>query len=144
MGIELKNVDFLIKQMNAFGPTVAQRAADAGIRGAARMAARDLKKAAPRGPSGNLRRAIKMKYSKKMKTAFIGLRSAPGERGVRFYYKTLEFQTKLGPPRNPFMEKEYESQSRKYAQYVIDNTTTALYEEAAKVYRRTVQQNNRR
>jgi len=143
VGLELQNVDFLLKQIAAFGPTVGEKASDAGIRSTARVVLRDMKKASPPGGTGQLRRGLKMRYSKKMKAAFIGLRTATGDKQPRFYYKTLEFGTKLEPARNPFMEKTYERNAQKYSQMVIDKTIESLYSEALKVYKRTTLQNSR-
>jgi HK97 gp10 family phage protein len=141
--LELKGADFLLKKLEAMGPTVSNKAARRGVTKAAMFARRELRKAAPDGPSGNLKKAISYKtYGRPAKggpkIAYIGLRKQKGEDRGRWYYRTLEFPHARGAPYNTFFESAWNGIKGKVAQMIVDETTKALYAEAAKVYRQSL------
>lgn len=134
--MELKGAKELADQLKKFGPKVSRKAADKGVRKAALYARREFKAAAPRR-SGQLRKAIKFKYSVKSGRAWIGLRE-------RYYYKTLEYGRKGGSPMHPFFARAWRRIRRKVASTIVEETRTALYEEAGLEYIRSKARNNRR
>lgn len=141
--LELKGVDFLLEKLEAMGPTVSNRAASRGVQKAAMYVRKELRKEAPKGPSGNLRKSIISKsYGRAArggkKKAYVGLRKIRGESQGRWYYRTLEFPHARGEAYNPFFERAWDNCKRKAAQMIIDETTKALYAEAAKVYRQSL------
>lgn len=128
--MKLAGIDALLKDMKAFGPTVAKKGADAGVRKAAQMLRKRLRHAAPR-KSGVLRKSIGYKYSRRSGKAWVGLRE-------RFYYKTLEMNTAKGAPTHPFFEKTWNAHRKEAAQMIVDEARKALYTEAGKVMARSV------
>lgn len=141
--MQLKGADFLTKKLEAMGPTVSNRAASRGVQKAAMYARKEFRKEAPRGETGKLRKSITVKaYGRPKnggkKKAYVGLRKIKGESQGLWYYRTLEFPHARGEPYKPFFEKTWESIKRKAAQMIIDETTKALYAEAAKVYRQSL------
>jgi len=127
--MKLNGVTELLKDMKAFGPTVSKKAADVGVRKAAAMLRREFKKAAPKR-SGTLRKAIKLKYSRRSGKAWVGLRE-------RYYYKTLEMQSERGAPLHPFFEKTWNRHKNTAADMIVSETRKALYTEAGKVMARS-------
>ena len=96
MSIELNGVQLLQKELMRFGPVVAKKGRDTGIRTAAVHMRRELKAAAPRGKTGELKKNIGYKYSRKSGKAWVGLRPRTkrkgyGTKGGVFYYKVLDF-----------------------------------------------------
>lgn len=57
---------------------------------------------------------------------------------TRFYYKTLELPSKRGAPLHPFFMRAYNSTRNSAAQMIIDGTRDAVYEEATRIYRRSL------
>ena len=137
--LELEGADFLLKQMKAFGPTVEKKATKTGVGKAARKMARNIRNAAPK-QSGRLRRQIGVKVGRKG-IAWVGLRKGKGESQFLGYYKTLDFDNKRGKAFNPWFENAAEAASQGVTTTLIDATTVALYDEAAKVYKRSMRNN---
>lgn len=148
VSIKLQGVDFLQKQMKAYGPDVSKRAGDTGVREGAKLMARSLRNAAPRR-SGRLRKQIGFKYYKKTGWAKVGLRRGKAETNLLAYYKTLEFGRRPyakrsngasyegSPPLHPFFAKTYARLAPSVSQHVIDKATEAVFYEAQKVYQRS-------
>ena len=134
-GFKLEGFDALRKELEAFGPTVSDKAADRAIRGTARRYLTKLKRAAPK-ESGTLRKALQVKYSRRAKKAWIGLRRIKGESGTRSYYKTLEMQSARGPALNPFMMRHFASMKNELANEIIKQTRMELYKEAGRIHAR--------
>lgn len=134
--MKLVGMDALLKDMKAFGPTVAKKGADVGVRKAAQMLRKKLRHAAPR-KSGVLRKSIGYKYSRRTGRAWVGLRE-------RFYYKTLEFDSNRGKALHPFFKKTWEANKREAAQMIVDEARKALYKEAGKVMARSKTRNRGR
>ena len=128
MTMKLQGADALLKDLKAFGPSVSQKAAKTGVRKAAQYLRREFKREAPR-VSGTLRKSIKLKMGRDGK-AWVGLRE-------RYYYKTLEFGRKGGPPLHPFFERVWNQHRGQAAQMIVDETRKAVYVEAGKVYARS-------
>lgn len=158
MDIELIGADFLRKELLKFGPVVAKRSRDVGVRKAAVYMRRELKKDAPRGKTKTLRNNIGYKYSRKSGKAWVGLRprkkdKGSGTKGGVFYYKTLDFgrpqytrpvrgnQPATGPM-NPWFVESARRASDNSAQVIIKETTKALYTESGKVYTRSKRNND--
>lgn len=147
VSIKLQGVEFLQKQMKAYGPDVSKRAGDTGVREGAKMMARSLRNAAPRR-TGRLRKQIGFKYYKKTGWAKVGFRKGRAESQLLGYYKTLEFGRRPyskrsngasyagSPPLNPFFAKQYARLAPSVSQHVIDKATEAVFYEAQKVYQR--------
>ena len=133
--MKLEGVEGLLKDLKALGPRAATRAGDTGTRKAAMLLRRRLRNSAPR-QSGNLRKAIKYKYYKKSGKAYVGLRE-------RYYYKTLEFGRKGGPPLRPFFEKAWKKSRREVTRVMIEETRKAVYFEAGKVYANSLRRRRR-
>lgn len=57
---------------------------------------------------------------------------------TRFYYKTLEMPSKRGAPLHPFFMGAYNSARNATAQMIVDGTKQAVYEEAARINRRSL------
>lgn len=160
MRFKLDGVDFLQAEMQKFGPKISRAAGDQGTRAAARMMARALRNAAPRGPTGLLRRSIGFKYYKKTGWAKVGLRRPKSEPKLAFYYKTLEFGRKEHMKRGkrgggyyryegtsamkPFFGRTVARLAPAASQKMIDETLGALYNESRKVYQRNLLSNSRR
>jgi len=146
MTMELQGADFLSKQMKAFGPTVSQAAGKRGVSKAAQLVRREIRKNAPKR-TGTLRRSIGYKtYGRKngtSKSAYVGLRKLKNESKGRWYYRTLEFPHKRGEPYNPFFQDAWDASKENAAQLIVDATSTALYTEATKVYRRSLRDQSR-
>ncbi len=141
--MELKGADFLIKKLEAFGPTVSNRAASRGVAKTAAYVRREFRRAAPEGDTKNLKKSIQLKtYGRPRnggpKKAYVGLRKIKGETQGRWYYRTLEFTHKRGEPYFPFFEKTWESIKRRAAEMIIEETTKQVYLEAGKVYRQSL------
>lgn len=141
--MELQGADFLIKKLEAMGPTVSNRAASRGVQKAAMYARKEFRREAPDGPTGNFKKSITVKsYGRPKnggpKRAYVGLRKIKGQSQGLWYYRTLEFSHARGEAYNPFFERTWESIKRKAAQMIIAETTKALYTEAAKVYRQSL------
>lgn len=155
MRFKLDGVDFLQSEMQKFGPKISRAAGDQGTRAAARMMARQLRNAAPRGDTGTLRKSIGFKYSKKTGWAKVGLQKTRGIKGsgIPFYYKTLEFGRKPYIRRGhryegtsamkPFFGKTVARLAPSASQKMIDETLSALYNESRKVYQRNLLSNSR-
>ena len=143
--MQLQGADFLRQQMEKFGPTVSAKAQKKGVSRAAVLVRRAFIKAAPEGKTKNLKQSIGYKtYGKKgHKQAYIGLRKRRGEQRGRWYYRTLEVDHKRGRAYNPFFAKAWDEVKEEAAQTIIGATTKALYTEATKVYKRSLQDQSR-
>jgi len=146
-GVKLKGAEELSRAMKSMGPTVAKKASDTGTRKTAQYLARKFRAAAPRN-TGQLRSAIKAYYSRKTGVAWVGLKKpskkyvTKGKNSVPFFYKILEFGVGgTGKPLNPFFEKTWNRYRRIAARRMVKETEKALYDEAVKVYQKTL--NNR-
>lgn len=159
MGIELLGAEELIRELKRFGPDVTELATETGIKKAGAQVRKDLRRAAPRSDAptrGLLKSSIGMKYSKRGRTAWIGLRASRrdakkgNKRGTaaRLYYKVLEFgrkpykrtykrggggSVKGNPPMRPFFQKTFGRNVTKYANLVVQETEKAVYASAVKV-----------
>lgn len=158
MSIELNGVQLLQKELMRFGPVVAKKGRDTGIRRAAVHMRRELKAAAPRGKTGELKKNIGFKYSRKSGKAWVGLRPRKarkgyGTQGGVFYYKVLDFgrpdyvRKVRGPmpasgPLRPWFVRAAKAASPEAAQIVIDYTLKGIYQEAGKVYARSKRSND--
>lgn len=122
-------------------PVMVQKAAErTGMRKSSKVLAMYLQQAAP-AKTGMLRKAMRVKKVRAPRGLLkyqVGLRSAKGESKVRFYYKTLELQSKRGAPLHPFFMQTWEAHKVEIAQLIVDNTRQAVYDEAARIYRRTM------
>lgn len=155
VSIKMDGVDFLIQEMNKYGPEVSRKAADQGTRAAARMLARHLRNEAPRGETGTLKKSIGFKYYPKTGWAKVGLRRTRGKKGsgVPYYYKTLEFgrrpHTRKGsavagtPPLRPFFEKTATRLFPQISRFMLEKTQEAVYDEARKVWQRNLTRQSR-
>lgn len=131
--LTLNGADVLLKEMKAFGPTVAEKATVTGLRKASRLLAKEFKRSVPNSTgrsTGRLRRQIKYKVSRRAKKAWVGLRKGRGETNILYYYKTLEFGRDGGPPLAPFMALAWNDVRASAADLIIEETRKALYVEA--------------
>ena len=148
MTMELKGADFLSQQMKAFGPTVAEKAAKRGLAKAAQLVRREMWARMPKPRTRTLRKSIGYKtYGRKggiVKKAYVGLRKQRNESKGRWYYRTLEFPHKRGDAYHPFFQDAWDASKESAAQLLVDSTTTALYTEATKVYRRSLERDKSR
>lgn len=127
--MKLVGLQGLKKDFEEMPDAVAGRAADKGIREAAMFLRGRFKRAAPRR-SGELRKSIKMKYSRKSKKAWVGLRRNQ-------FYKTLEFASARGPAMHPFFKATYERNKVKAANIVVRAASLALEFERTKMLARS-------
>ena len=127
--MKLKGAAELLRDLKTFGPRVADQASAKGLRKAGQYLSREFKMAAPR-QTGNLRKSIGYKYSRRSRRVYVRLRR-------NFFYKTLEFGRNGGPPLNPFFERVWKQHSEQAAQLVVDETRKAVYYEAGRMYARS-------
>lgn len=158
MDIQIIGADFLAKELMKFGPVVAKRGRDVGIREACKYMRRELKKDAPTGKTYLLKRNIGYKYSRKAGKGWVGLKpqkkyKGSGTKGGLFYYKTLDLgrpqytrpvrgnQPATGPM-NPWFVASARRASNESAQIIIDRTLKGIYEESGKVRARSKRHND--
>ena len=133
---------------------VVELAARTGLRQSAKVLRNHLRDAAPRR-TGKLEQAInykrargRNKFSPRYKVGLQKIRGDVGKKGgpakVRYYYKTLEFQSERGPAMHPFFQATYDAHRRDVAQLIIDETRKAVYSEAGKIHRKTLGLKRRR
>ena len=123
----------LLALLKTFPDKVKQRATDTGVRQAGARLRTAFRRAAPR-KTGTLRNSIGSRFDKRTGKVYVGLQT-------RFYYKTLEFNTKRGAPMRPFFDAAWKSNREAVAQIIIDGATKALYQEAGKIHARTKARN---
>lgn len=140
-GMKIDGIDFLSKQMKAFGPTVSKKATKTGVGKAARRMARHVRNAAP-SRTGRLKKQIGAKVGRNG-IAWVGLRKPKSETNLLGYYKTLDLDHQRGRAYNPWFENAVESFSGEASDMIVRETTKALYAEATKVYKRSLQKNAR-
>lgn len=145
--IYLDGADILRKQMIDFGPDVSKKAADRGTRKMGTFLARKFRNNAPK-QTGHLRSALTSYYSRKTGVAYVGLKKsgkkfAGSGAKIPFYYKTLEFGRQGGRPLHPWFEMTWNRYRRLVSKRIIKETQTALYDEAAKVYQKTLRSHNK-
>ena len=126
---KLTGVSELNQLLATFSDNVKRRATDTGLRRAGARLRTAFRRAAPR-QTGTLRNSIGSRFNKRDGKVYVGL-------GTRFYYKTLEFNTKRGAAMNPFMEAAWKSNREGISQLIITETKKSLYQEAGKIYART-------
>lgn len=163
MPIDVIGVESLIRELKRFGPDVTDLATETGIKKTAAEIRKDFRRAAPRSDadtSGLLKSSIGMKYSKRGRTAWVGLRASRRDAkkgrkrgtGARLYYKVLEFGRQPykrtykrgggGPvkgnpkPLNPFMGKTFGRNVTKYANMIVRESEKAVDASALKVKNR--------
>jgi len=125
---KLEGAEALQKLLKEFPDKVADRAQKTGLRKAAARLRTLIRRDTPK-ESGNLRKAIRTKFHRNS-TVTVGLKE-------RFYYKTLEMQTKRGEPLHPFFERSVRKHASAALKIMLDETTKALYREAGKAYARS-------
>lgn len=137
-GLTFPDTKALIKDMEAMGPTVSERAAVSGVRKAAGELRRSMRGKMPRR-KGNLRKSITYKRIRKNVPRgevlfFVGLRT-------RQYYSTL-WRGRNGPrpaaaviDGNPIQEA-IDSYGSTALKTITSETRKALYREAGKVHAR--------
>lgn len=131
--VKLHGVTELNQLLATFSDNVKRRATDSGLRKAGARLRTAFRRAAPR-QSGTLRQSIGSSFNKRDGKVYVGLKT-------RFFYKTLEFQTKRGAPLHPFMDAAWKSNRDNIAQLIIEETRKELYREAGKIYARTKARN---
>jgi hypothetical protein len=124
-GIELVGARELNELLRKFPGRVAFAARKAGVRKAAAKMRTYLRRGAPKG-TGTFRKALGIKIGK-YGNAYVGLRE-------RYYYKTLEFGRRGGPPLHPFFLATVERHKAEIAQMMVDEARKALYREAGKAF----------
>lgn len=140
--MELEGADDLIRELKRFGPAVANKAGDKGLREAAKVVRQQFKAAAPI-ETGHLRSAMTFRYYPRAKKAIVGLgksgkRFANGRAKIPFYYKTLEFRSARGAAMHPFMEQAWNRVRENVARLIITETKKAVNEEAIVAYGRSL------
>ncbi|RLC35851.1 hypothetical protein DRH27_06190 [Candidatus Falkowbacteria bacterium] len=117
----------LADALKAVGPAVAKRASKTGVRKAAIKMRTHIRNAAPR-INGNLRKSIKYKAVRRHDGSAmyrIGLFD-------RWYYKTLDLQTRRGSPLNPWMDKAIERHIGESQTIIITEGIKAVNYEAGR------------
>ncbi|RLC36042.1 hypothetical protein DRH27_05860 [Candidatus Falkowbacteria bacterium] len=117
----------LAAALNAVAPGVAKRASKTGVRKAAIKMRQHMRQEAPR-VSGNLRKSLKYKAVRRRDgTAMyrVGLLD-------RWYYKTLDLESRRGPPMNPWMEKTIDRHISESEKIIIAEGIKAVNFEAGK------------
>ena len=147
MTMKLVGADFLLKQMKAFGPTVAERGGRKGVAKAAQLVRRTMRKAAPTGKTKMLKKSIGYKtYGRTgggAKQAYVGIRKIRGESKGRWYYRTLEVDHARGKAYNPFFVKAWESVKDQADDLIISAATDAFYTESGKVMAKSIRDQSR-
>jgi hypothetical protein len=129
--VNIQGADMLKQLLKTVPENVERRAINTGLSKAGARLRTYFRRAAPK-KSGKLFKALGVKRDRKTGHVSVGLMS-------RFYYKTLDFTTKRGPPLNPYFEKVWEQRKEEITQMVLNETLKALFVEAGKAYQKSIQ-----
>lgn len=127
--IELVGAGYLKREMSKFPSRIKQRAIKTGYRKAAQKYRTFLRRAAPRR-SGTLRKDIG--YKKVGNSYRVGVMN-------RFYYNLLEYRYGDKGEYNPWFEDASEQFAGPVLDLMVAEMEKALYYEAGKLYRRTLE-----
>lgn len=136
--IKLNGAAELVELLKDYPSNVTQAAARAGLRTAGKKFRASLN--IPQ-VTGKLNGAVKVRLRKQSQTSYVahvGLGKIKGERGVRYYYKTLEMNTRRGGPLRPFLYAPFQAQQAGLAQMIVDETRKAVYKQAARINRKVM------
>ena len=125
----IKGADKLKELLEKFPEEVQRRAVNNGLSKAGGRLRTYFRRAAPQ-QSGTLKKSIGIKRDRKTGKVKIGLMT-------RFYYKTLDFTTRRGPPLHPFFEAVWQSKRQEITQMILNETVKAIAFEAGKAYAKT-------
>lgn len=140
--VELKGAIELEKILESLAPRVSRRVTKAGMSKAGGRLRTAMRRDAPRGPSGRLKKTIGLKRYRKIPKIKIGLYGkTPGDGkqagkydGIRYYYKTLDYDSARGAALNPWFHASAERHGDGARQIVVNETIKAVYVEAGKSY----------
>ena len=126
---KIVGADLLKQLLEQFPDNVQKRAVNTGLGKAGGRLRTYLRRAAPT-QSGTLKKSIGIKRDRKTGKVKVGLMT-------RYYYKTLDFTTKRGPPLRPYFENVWDSKREEITQMILDETIKAISAEAGKIYARS-------
>ena len=86
--------------------------------------------------SGNLRRAIGVKRSRRHPNAWVGLNAKGRGTKVPYYYKTLDMKTKRGRPLHPWFYESVKRHTPTVSRLILEESKKALVYEAGKAFAR--------
>lgn len=132
---KIENADEVRKLLDQFPMAVRKRAYKTGTRKAGFILRRALRASAPK-VSGNLRKSIKLKQFRNGWVK-VGLMD-------RYYYETLDLQSKRGAPLRPWFEAAVGRSAEAAGQDMINELQNALYVEAGKLWARSTLKKRRR
>lgn len=122
---KIQNADVVKKLLTAFPYNVRRRVTKQGVSRAASKLATMLRRDAPRGATGELRRSIKVKRTRSG-AAYVGLRQNQ-------YYKLLDLPgVKRRGEDRPWFEASIDRHASSISQIMITEIEKALYREAGK------------
>ena len=124
---EVQGLKELKEILNTFPDKVKIAATRTGTRKAAARLRTYFRRAAPKR-TGELRKILKSKTSRKHPISWVGLRT-------KFYYKRLEFDW---GKTHAFMEKAAQSHAQEILDMMVDASYNAVFKEAGKAYIRSL------
>ncbi len=125
--VEVLGLKELKIQLDKFPDKVKNRVAKRGISKAAAKLRTFIRRAAPK-ISGELRRSIGVGRAKRYPAAWVGLRR-------NFFYKRLEFDYE---EIHAFFLDAVDAHKSEILQMIIEETKKAMFEEAGKIYAKTL------
>lgn len=126
---KIKGADVLKELLEQFPENVQRRAVNTGLGKAGGRLRTYLRRSAP-VQSGTLKKSLGVKRDRKNGKVKVGLMT-------RFYYKTLDFLSRRGPPLRPYFENVWNSRRAEITQMILDETVKAISVEAGKIYAKT-------
>lgn len=126
---KINGADALRELLEQFPESVQRRAVNTGLGKAGARLRTHLRRAAP-AKSGRLKKSIGVKRDRKSGKVKVGLMT-------RFYYKTLDLQSRRGPPLRPYFEGVWASRREEITQMILNETLKAVSIEAGKIYVKT-------
>ncbi len=138
-----KELELILKELPA---NLEKRIRKAGLRKASARFRTLIRRDAPKGATGLLRKSIGVYLSKRAPIAWIGLnRKTPalGKKatscvGVSFYYSVLDIDSARGKALAPWFEASVARHAPLVAQLLLESTEQALAVEAGKAYARSL------
>ena len=147
-GMDFRGMDSLIKEIESFGPTVANKGGRTGVRKTLARVRSYYRRQVPR-EKGTLRKAVRTKMARPKYGAvgWVGIKRIPGESKARNYYTVLEKGRKPyrregrrvagSPPSNQGAYDRVVRYSKvAFKRYLRDEVRTAVYQEAGKALAR--------
>lgn len=128
--VNIQGADMLKELLSVLPDNIERRVINTGLSKAGGRLRTYLRRAAPR-KTKTLFNSIGIKRNRKTGHVSVGLMT-------RFYYKTLDYTTKRGPPLRPYFEKVWETRKEEITQMVLNETLKAIFVEAGKAHQKSI------